>query len=278
MGTQWQNFLQNLGEWQGSFTKISPQGHILEDIPSHLSLESLNDHQTVRLTLRRFPPNTSEPQELVREYQSLGRDILFFENGAFSQGTIQLAPFSQCGAEFGFIAENRRLRLVQLYTPEGYLDTITLIREQRLGTSTPEHPPLTLEALLGRWEGEATTLYPDLSPPTSFPTQLKLELDAAGRLTQHLMFGSGESTVSMSSSARIEGSILYFDESQNPVQVLLLPDGTSATICQQIQLRKPLFFEAGWLIDPLHRQRLIRRYNEKGEWVSLTLVKEEKIR
>ncbi|NEP08577.1 MAG: DUF3598 family protein, partial [Okeania sp. SIO4D6] len=27
---------------------------------------------------------------------------------------------------------------------------------------------------------------------------------------------------------------------------------------------------AGWLIKPDLRQRLIRTYNEKGEWVSLT--------
>ncbi|NES91376.1 DUF3598 family protein, partial [Okeania sp. SIO2B9] len=36
MKTQWENFLQNLGEWHGSFTKISAQGDIVEDTPSIL--------------------------------------------------------------------------------------------------------------------------------------------------------------------------------------------------------------------------------------------------
>ena len=34
MSSQWQNFLQNLGEWRGSFTGISPSGAVLKDTPS----------------------------------------------------------------------------------------------------------------------------------------------------------------------------------------------------------------------------------------------------
>ena len=55
MKTQWKNFMQNLGEWHGSFTKISDKLAILQDIPSILILESLDDqNKQVRLTLRRF--------------------------------------------------------------------------------------------------------------------------------------------------------------------------------------------------------------------------------
>lgn len=80
MNSQWENFLKNLGDWQGFFTEFSPQGERIRDIPSHLTLESLNQEQTVRLTLKRFYPNsdpTLEPEvkELVREYKSLERDI-----------------------------------------------------------------------------------------------------------------------------------------------------------------------------------------------------------
>lgn len=278
MTTQWENFLKNLGEWQGSFTSFSPQGELLNDIPSHLSLESFNADQTVRLTLRRFYPSSegsSEPEmkELVREYQSLGRDILFFENGAFSQGTIQLSPLSQSGAEFGFISDNRRLRLVQLFNPDGVLNTITLIREKRQGTDRIENPPLTVEALLGEWQGEAITFYPDLRSPDIFSTHLKLKLESPEILTQTLSFDQ----VAFSSIAQIHGSILHFNQGENPIKVLLLPDGASATIPEKVELRKPFFFEAGWLVNPQQRQRLIRRYNDKGEWVSLTLVTEYKV-
>jgi hypothetical protein len=48
MRSQWECLLQNLGEWQGSFTRLSPQGELLEDIPSETILEGLNNNQTVR--------------------------------------------------------------------------------------------------------------------------------------------------------------------------------------------------------------------------------------
>lgn len=280
MKTQWENFLQNLGEWHGSFTKISNKGEIVEDTPSILSLESLDEQNTqVRLTLRRFTTseNSSEPKvnEIVREYQSLGRDIMFFENGAFSQGTIQIAPFSISGGEFGFVNQNRRLRLVELFNQDGYLNTLTLIREKRVGTDTSERPPLTVDALLGKWQGEAITMYPDLRTPDIYPTQMKLQIDNTGRLVQEITFGN-INPKTITSSARIENSILHFDQGF-PVQVFLLPDGASATIPTQVQFKNSIFFEAGWLVEPQLRQRLIRSYNDKGEWVSLTLVTERKV-
>ncbi|UNU23219.1 DUF3598 family protein [Microcoleus vaginatus] len=280
MVSQWENFLQNLGEWHGSFTQLSPRGEVLQDTPSIISLEGFNDNKTVRLKLRRFSPNPSgvgEPEvsELVREYQALGRDILFFENGAFSQGTIQLAPFSECGAEFGFIYNYRRLRFPVIYNTDGNLSKLTLIREKQLDKNVPERPPLTVEALLGEWQGEAVTMYPDSRSPDSYSTNLQLHLESGDRIIQKITFGRNATVIS--SSATIDGSVLHFNEGASPVQVVLLPDGGSCTLPVKIELRKPLFFEAGWLVEPDLRFRMIRSYNERGEWVSLTLIKERKI-
>ncbi|MEG4578733.1 DUF3598 family protein [Microcoleus sp. MON1_C5] len=280
MVAQWENFLQNLGEWHGSFTQLSARGEVLQDTPSIISLEGFNDNKTVRLKLRRFSPNPSgvgEPEvsELVREYQSLGRDILFFENGAFSQGTIQLAPFSECGAEFGFIYNYRRLRFIHIYNTDGNLSKLTLIREKQLDKNVPERPPLTVEDLLGEWQGEAVTMYPDSRSPDFYSTKLQLHLESSDRLVHKMTFGSNATVIS--SSATIDGSVLHFNESASPVQVVLLPDGGSCTLPVKIELRKPLFFEAGWLVEPELRFRMIRSYNERGEWVSLTLVTERKV-
>jgi len=280
MVAQWENFLQNLGEWHGSFTQLSTRGEVLQDTPSIISLEGFNDNKTVRLKLRRFSPNPSgvgEPSvsELVREYQTLGRDILFFENGAFSQGTIQLAPFSECGAELGFIYNYRRLRFAQIYNTDGYLSKLTLIREKQLDKNVPERPPLTVDDLLGEWEGEAVTMYPDGRSPDFYSTKLQLHLESSDRLVSKITFGSNATVIS--SSASIDGSVLHFNEGASPVQVLLLPDGGSCTLPVKIELRKPIFFEAGWLVEPDLRFRMIRSYNERGEWVSLTLVTERKV-
>jgi len=282
MRSQWECLLQNLGEWQGSFTRLSPQGELLEDTPTVVSLEGKNDNQTIRQVIRRVLPGNVD--EKVLEYSSLGRGVLFFEDGAFSQGSMQWGPFSEFGAELGLIHGNRRLRLVQLFKQQASSapsltttpDRLTLIREKLAGTDAPERPHLTLDALLGEWQGEAVTLYPDLRSPDNYPTTLKLDCQHGNKLVQQLTFGKGESTRTITSTARIDGNLLYFDEGSSPVQVLLLPDGASATFPQQIKARQAFFLEVGWLVQADLRQRMIRSYSDKGEWVSLTLVTERK--
>ncbi len=277
MPSQWECLLQNLGEWQGSFTRFSPQGEQLEDTPTMVSLEGLNDNQTIRQIVRRLPPD-QPVDEKVLEYSSLGRNTLLFENGAFSQGSIQWGPFSEFGAELGLIEGDRRLRLVQLFNKASELTQLTLIREQRAGTNSSERPPLTLEQLLGEWQGEAVTIYPDWRSPDTYPTHLTLRREDTNRLVQQLTFGTGASVRTIASTAKINGSILHFDQSPLPVQVLLLPDGASSNCPLYI---KPGYFfvlEVGWLVQPDQRQRLVRSYNDKGEWVSLTLVREQKVK
>ncbi|MEH1797913.1 MAG: DUF3598 family protein [Nostoc sp.] len=269
MKSQWECFLQNLGVWEGSFSNFSPQGILLNDTPSRLSLEGLNNNQTVRLTLCR-----SGRDDVVKEYSSLGRSLLFFENGSFSEGLIQLGPFSEFGAEVALVHENRRLRLVQLFDNTGQLKELILIREHLAGTPAAECQTLQMNDLLGEWQGQAVTIYPDWRSPDTYSTTLKLQLDDAGRLIQSTSFA--ERTIT--STATIKGSIVLFDQDpEKQVQVLFLPDGASATSPLKVQLRQPFFLEVGWLIQPNLRQRMIRSYNEKGEWVSLTLVTEERV-
>ncbi len=264
--SQWQCLLENLGEWQGSFTRLSPQGELLEDTPTVVSFTGLNDNQIMRQVVRRLPPN-QPVDEKVLEYSSLGRGILFFDNGAFSQGSIQLAPFAEFGAELGLIWGDRRLRLVQLFN-NGQLDRLTLIREQLAVSNTPERPQLTVDALVGQWQGEAVTIYPDWRSPDTYTTNLKIER-IGDRLIQQLSFLGRNIT----SEASIQGSILSFDSN---TQILLLPDGASATSPLQVKGGTAFFLEVGWLIAPQKRQRLIRAYSDKGEWISLTLVTEQR--
>lgn len=268
MSSQWERLLHNLGEWQGSFTQFSPQGQLLNDIPTVVSLEGLNNNQTVRQIIRQ------EGTEKVLEYSSLAKSVLFFENGAFSQGSIQLGPFSEFGAELGLIDENRRLRLVQLFDKNGQMNQLTLIREHLAGTQAIENPPLQVDDLLGEWQGEATTIYPDWRSPDTISTNLKLQLDDSGRLIQTLNFAGH----TIATTATINGSIILFDQDpQKQVQVLLLPNGASATSPLQVQIRQSFILEVGWLIKPNLRQRMVRSYNDKGEWVSLTLVREQRV-
>jgi hypothetical protein len=72
-------------------------------------------------------------------------------------------------------------------------------------------------------------------------------------------------------------SLTFSIASGSMVKEEWLPDGGSCTLPVKIELRKPIFFEVGWLVEPDLRFRMIRTYNERGEWVSLTLVTERKV-
>lgn len=270
---QWDNLLRHLGTWQGYFTRLSPQGAIAANIPSLVTLEGLNQNQTIRQTIQQFSPETGDLQQnRVLEYSALNRSTLFFENGAFSQGSIQFGPFSEFGAELGFIQADRRLRLVQLFDKESRLSSFTLIREHRQHIPMFDRPPLTLEMLLGEWQGEAVTLYPDWRTPSRYSTALSI-WQVGDRLHHRLTAPQ----IELTSTAQINGSILLFDQGKHPVQVLLLPDGASSNTPLTIPKGQPFFLEAGWLIEENLRQRLIRSYDAKGEWSNLTLIIERKV-
>ncbi|MEM7578839.1 MAG: DUF3598 family protein [Mastigocoleus sp.] len=269
MKSQWECFLQNLGVWVGSFTLFSPQGELLEDIPSRISFEGLNNNQELRLTLER-----EGKEDIVLNFSKQGiGGLIFLDNGAFSQAPVQFNPCSQFGGELGLIHQNRRLRLVQMFDKDSNINRITLIREYKSGTEKVEAPQLKVDDLLGTWEGEAFTISPTLEE-TTFTTKMQLQLDGSGRLQQTTTY-LGKT---LTSSATVNGSVLEFDQNpENQVNVLLLPGGASATFPVKAQLGKPLFIESGWLIEPDLRQRMIRMYGIKGEWISLSLITERKV-
>ncbi len=275
MNSNWDNFLKNLGEWRGSFTQISPTGEFLSATPSILNLEGSEDNKLVKFRVRRYPDSYNDipTTDYEQENRTIGRQNVFFDTGAFSKGTIQISPVSEFGAEYGFVTENRRLRFVQLFDLAGSLNRLVLIRECRTGANTPERPQLTVEQLVGKWEGQAVTAYADLNNPDTISTRLTVNKIGIDRIEQILSFGDRQ----ISSTARIGHNMLHFDEGENPREILLLPDGGSSNLPLQIQRHQPLFVEVGWLITDDERQRLIRNYNDKGEWISSTHVIEHRV-
>ena len=271
MLSQWDCFLKNLGEWHGSFTRLSPLGEEQEDTPTIVTLEGRDNNKAVHQVVRYLPPN-EPPRDLVLDYTNLNRTILFFENGAFSQGSTQWSSYGQFGGEFGLIEGDRHLRMLQLYDGKKF-ERVVLIREKSSQSNTPERPPLTVEQLIGEWQGQAVTIYPDLRTPDTYSTHLKIKQKDRHSIEQQLSFG----TRTITSSAKIEGSRLLFRESNLPIQILLLPDGASCNCPEEITSARPFVLEMGWLSQPNRRQRIIRSYDDKGAWVNCTLVTEEKI-
>ena len=53
--SQWARLLKSQGTWVGSFTQLSPTGEIRHDTPSEVVLEPLNQGQSMRQIIRRYP-------------------------------------------------------------------------------------------------------------------------------------------------------------------------------------------------------------------------------
>lgn len=266
--SQWNRLLLNVGAWEGSFTQLSPAGVLREDIPSVVTLQATSDNKTMRQTIAKG--RGSDRREQVLEYSTLSRSIYFFETGAFCQGSLQLGPFSTFGAETGFLHGDRRLRLVQLFYGGTQLSQITLIREHLQGSGAQPQPQLTVGDLLGTWQGQATTYYADLHSD-QYATRLTIT-QQGNRVTQALTLPGR----TLTSDATIDGQALRFGEGETAMQVLLLPGGASSTTPLKLPKGQAFFLEAGWLISPTLRQRMIRRYDSQGTWEALTLVTEEK--
>ncbi len=270
--SQWDCMLQNLGSWEGSFTRFHIDGTPISEIPSHLTLEDLSQtlgQQQARLTLKRDAPEY--PQPLLQEYSSLHPSILFTETGAFSQGALQTSS-AQFGAEFGHVWGDRRLRLVQLFTPDGKPEFVTLIREKRSGTAAGFADVLTIADLLGNWQGEAVTIYPDGRNPDRFTSTLTITQTDEQTIQQSLTLGDR----TISSSGRIKGQSFFFEQGPVTTQVLRLPDRSSVSFPVALPTGMPFFLECGWMPEPTLRHRLIRSYDHQGHWVSFTQVIERK--
>lgn len=244
MASQWQNFLRNLGEWRGSFTTIGADGSIRDSSPSVLTLEAEDEDRLVRFGLRRWPAGTAiapggGPAEgagapsraITQDYRTLGRQVVFFASGAFNKGSLQVAPNTAFGGEFGFIGPNRRHRLVELYDEAGRFDQLVLIREFRAGSGAAECAPTTADQLLGTWTGQTATISADWPEPDTGDCRLEIgprEID--------------------------------------PLR--LLPDGGFCRLPAQISHREAFMVEGGWLPAPGRMERLIRRYDASGAWLS----------
>jgi hypothetical protein len=235
----------------------------------------------MRQVVRRFDKGQS--QDLVLEYRSLNKNTVFFENGAFSQGSLQFAPYSDFGAELGLIYGDRRMRLVTLYDRQSQLERFTFIREHLPQSQTPERPPLTLEALLGKWEGTSITLAADWLMPESVPTLTEWQRDG-DRVIMRLMIqpnqsNSGNQTItSIAHIDPLNPQILNFErDSSLAVQTLFLADGASITCPKAIAPRQAFRISLSWLLERSLHQRLIRTYDRTGSWSSLSLVTERKV-
>ena len=285
MKSQWECVLENLGEWVGSFTTVTPQGELIEDIPSAITLAGMRDNQAVHLVLKRFYslPNSTEKyaKEVVWDFSTPpGVSVIYFETGAFSSG----APVVNIGvktiAEFSLIAGDRRFRMIQTFDIAQQLDRVTFVREQLQGATTPERPHLDITDLVGTWAGIATTSYADGQPSIETNTRSTFSVNDTGyqlveqdhSLAEPLPWRIDLTVVTDLPLPRLWQFI--DDRDQQSYQILLLPDGGYTITPTKISPGHAFYLEIGWIHQTGQRQRLVRRYDSSGKWESVTFVVE----
>jgi hypothetical protein len=272
--SQWECVLENLGEWCGSFTVFSPQGEVVEDIPSLISLVGTGDNRSIRLVLKRFyavaGSSELQPQEVTMNFSSPESGSVFFETGAFSSGQVSVFRGVRSIGEFCLVGIDRRCRLVQVYNTAHQLERVTLIREQRAGSNAAECPQLTSSDLLGTWylskgsrclDGGLVASVPQKKESIFSTTDLGYQWDDDGI------------SISLSASSdwakpTLRERVLQFDRDNQSYQMLLLPDAAYSICPIQIRSGYPFYLEMGWLLSPRLRHRLIRRYDSTGKWAS----------
>ena len=240
MGSQWDNFLRNLGEWHGSFASLDANGAVVETTPSILSLEQGAEERLVHFRLRRFADgnlNGEPSRDMQEDYRSLGRQVVFFETGTFCKGRLQVSPGTPFGAEFGFVHGDRRHRLVQLHQEDGCFANLVLIREVRAGSPADEWPALDSSQLQGQWSGTAATISADWPEPDIESCSFEMNLSADPSL-----------------------------------QLTWMADGGYHLTPTHVDHRSAFAVEAGWLTGPNRLERLIRRYDSSGAWLSATQI------
>ena len=255
MSSQWDNFLRNLGTWRGSFTSLGASGQELESTASILSLDqSVTEERLVHFRLRRFddPSCAGEPlSDLQQDYRTLGRQVVFFPSGTFCKGSLQVAPGSAFGAEFGFIHGDRRHRLVQLHNDDGAFNKLVLIREFREGSAAVEQPPLTLSTLQGSWRGTMATITADWPEPDLGTCAFEISSAATGSL--HI---------------NDQGSSYSPAQTSTQDLLTLMGDGGYHLTPATVSHRNPFRVEAGWMAEDDRLERLIRCYDQSGAWHS----------
>lgn len=288
MASQWQNFQRNLGAWRGSFTNVDAHGRELNSSASLLTLSSADEGRAVHFRLRRSAsgdPVAAPSQDTAQEYRTLGKQVVFFDNGSFSKGSLQIAPATRFGAEYGFISADRRHRLVQLFADDGSFSSLVLIREFRDGSGAAECPPLSPEQLGGRWQGQAATIEADWPEPTLVDATIAVDQPDAASLRLDTRLGPESTVVVARSVADVAGPCYSADglsaeaasDGGQAGRLLLLPDGGLSLAPLQISHRQGFRVEAGWLESPHRWQRLIRRYSPRGEWLSATLISAQRV-
>lgn len=280
---QWAYIRQNLGEWRGSFIQFSLDAIQVSETPSVLTLNEDRPGQHMTLVLKRTPQGkNTHTTERDLGYPGAIPYICFFPTGAFCQGAMHRRAWSSFGSEFSLLSDNRRIRLVQLYTGtasgDHTLDYVTLIPECR-SPATAEiseigKTRLGIDTLIGTWQGESLYLSATMETPLVGASRWQAERVEDGLvLSQHADVGPQQLTPQRFTSIDQH----RWQAVDNPQQLWLLPGDVSCTVYPQLPRQHGPRLEFCWYLSSQQRQRIVRDYDAVGDWIGTSLALETRI-
>ncbi|MEN9213914.1 MAG: DUF3598 family protein [Gloeomargarita sp. DG02_4_bins_56] len=239
--SQWQCLMNHLGQWQGTFTEVSPLGTVGQSRPSVVTLAGCDENRRIRQTI------VVAGNRQVLEYGGLGRGILLCADGAFSQGSLQWGPLGEFGAELGLIDGDQRVRCALVYE-NSQCRHLTLIREQR-GAGR-----------LGQGERHLITqLYPDWRTPAAL----------SGGLTRQRSAAQVTLRWQLETETGVWCGVHQADHRYEQGHYRLLVLEPEIWVWFPPRVPQGVAFHLGLL---WRGQALLRRYDRTGAWVDLTQV------
>ena len=289
--SQWNALKENIGVWYGSFEQYAPNGELVKDTPSVLTLAEENE-QTLALTLERMP--AGEPKKvnnLTFTYPGPAPYTYFFASGAFSQGSSQWSSFGQFVTEFSMKVRDRRIRFVIAYdSTQSYtsaLKYVTLICETQEGGAQFNKQSPNLQQLSGAWQGEGEILDPitgSFSPQKESIWMLLKPSEAAYALRCEEQVGESYAidAVSVESTENADGAaaVTTFESKNNAqqYQLMQLSKGAYCFLPKEIRQNDEFRIEVGWVSEQGERSRFIRYYDTRGVWTHSALIHDQQIK
>ena len=232
---QWDAVCENLGDWNGTFTRYDDRMMLISQSLSRLEFKQSTQDQCLDFRLRLWDVNQpldggDATKEINLQLQSFSKDYIYFPGGAFCAATLAIDEEDIAKVEFSFIRSKRRHRQVFLFNRTQGVFQRTLIREAN-GMSAPlDGCLINASFLVGSWRVSQRT-FTDQIWPQSVVDQFDLDVDQS--LTQ---------------------------------QLVLFHDNGAARLPSVDEISKTFAFESYWCCDSGRLQRSVIEYSADGTW------------